>query len=190
MNSLSMNIGHLQRLVVLSLYFTLLWFYFSVYAPGYFIWLILITSALVWFLFEYYKNKYDVIILRNAIVLGLFLMIFNFIVENIGAYFNFWRVGMTVFHVMEVPIEVMFICLFGGAAWALAQPKKFNPISTVTNILLFSTFGMIGEGTLIHNEIMYYANGWTSFHAFGGYAIAWIILFYVWYKLLPQNKKI
>lgn len=142
---------HLTRIVVLFIYFTVLGYYFYNYAPGYVIWPILVGSAIVWFGAEYYQNIKNTALVKNAFLLGFFLMVFDFIVENIGATLNLWRVSVTTFPVIAVPIEVMLLCLIGGTAWALAQPKKFNQYNAILDILLFSIFGMIGEFTLIQN---------------------------------------
>ena len=83
-------------------------------------------------------------------------------------------------HVGYVPIEIMLICLIGGAAWALAQPRKFNLANATADTLLFTAFGAIGEFVLIRNGIMHYYPPWTSVFAVLGYFITWVILHGVW----------
>jgi hypothetical protein len=176
--------NHLRRLGVLFIYFLILAYLLWTYQIGEIILHVLVISAIVWFFYEYLQ-KNSLRDLNAAFELGLFLMLFDFLVENIGATLDLWEVTQTIFHVVYVPIEIMALTLIGGTAWALAQPKEFNKINSAIDMLFFSAFGALGEFLLIKNNVMFYSNGWTSIHAFFGYFITWGILHYLRYRVLP-----
>lgn len=178
----SVDYVHLLKVAGLFVYFSILAYLFLIVRPGWYIWPILILSAIAWLSIELSGKRRSREEIKSAFFLGLFLMIFDFAVENLGGYFGYWQVGSTLFHVGYVPIEVMFLTLIGGMAWALAQPRAYSFKSSLVDILLFSVFGAIGESVLRFNGVMFYADGWTHFHAFAGYAITWIILHYLRYK--------
>jgi hypothetical protein len=176
--------SHAKKIGFLFIYFLILAYLLWTYNIGEIILPILVLSAILWFFLEYLtgvKQK-D---LNAAFEIGLFLMLFDFAVENIGGLMDLWQVTQTAFHVIFVPIEIMALTLIGGTAWALAQPKKFNKINSALDILLFSIFGAAGEFLLIKNGMMFYSGGWTSIHAFLGYFITWSILHYLRYKIVP-----
>lgn len=146
---------------------------------------ILIFGGAFWFLYEYRINSS---LAKNAFTLGLFLMIFDWIVENLGAMVNLWQSTNSFFFVVAVPIEIMLLATVGGAAWALHFPKKMDKIYILGDSLIFASFGMIGEMLLIANNQMVYGTGWTSLHAFIGYFFAFIILSFIWYKVVLKNR--
>lgn len=185
---MAFNKTHVMKLGVLFIFFLILAFFLWNYDVGYIILPVLLAAAVIWFIYEYTRGvkKKD---LNTAFEIGLFLLLFDFAVENIGAILEFWQVTKTVFHVIYVPIEIMALTLVGGAAWALAQPKKFNKMNSALDILLFSVFGAAGEFLLIKNNIMFYSGGWTSIHAFLGYFITWCILHYLRYRVVPIVRK-
>jgi hypothetical protein len=131
-------------------------------------------------------NKTDKRRIKLAALVGVFLVAFDFLFENSGTMLGLWRSSGSIFPVLTVPIEVMIICLFGGTAWALYLPRKFNLLHTILDILLFATFGTYGEYVLMQNGMMMYYQWWTSIHAFAAYAGTWIILHAVKYKLMSK----
>jgi len=138
------------------------------------IWGILDVCAVGWLAIEVRgKSQKD---LGRAIEIGIFLMIFDFIVENIGKVLGLWETYNSIFFVGAVPIEVMLLALAGGTAWALYQPHRFYGVYTFVNILIFATFGTIGEYIIAEKGLMVYMGGWTSLHAFFGYVLTWMIL--------------
>lgn len=175
---------HATRLVVLFVYFLLLAFILWKYDVGYIILPVLVASAVIWFIYEYTRGVKKKA-LNAAFEIGLFLMLFDFVVQNLGALLDLWQVVDTALHVIYVPIEIMALTLIGGTAWALAQPKNFNRINSALDVLLFSVFGAAGEFLLIKNNVMFYSGGWTSLHAFLGYFITWSILHYLRYNVVP-----
>ena len=180
-----MDKNHLKKILVLGIYFSLLALVFWFFKLGYVIWPILILSAVVWFFYEYSKKKN---VLKQAFLLGVFLMIFDVIVENAGGILGFWSVESSVFYLGYVPIEVMILILIGGTAWAMAQPKKIYPVNVAADVLLFTIFGALGEFVLIHNGMMVYSNGWNSLYALVGYFLTWVMLHFVWHRILRRGK--
>lgn len=151
---------------------------------GYSLYLILILLGAFALVYHYNKKKN---IPRKAFTLGIFLVVFDFIVENSGAILGYWNTYGSRFFVGAVPIEIMILILFGGTAWAMHLPKKFNKIFLFGESTVFGFYGALGEYLLILNGLMIYKGGWTFIHAFFGYFFTWIILFLVWYKII--NKK-
>jgi len=181
---MALDKNHAMKIGILFVYFCILAYILWTYKIGYVILPILVLSSIAWFLYEYSRGVKQTV-LNAAFEIGLFLMLFDFIVENVGAFFGLWQVGTSALFVSFVPIEIMALCLIGGTAWALAQPKKFGKMDTALDIALFSMFGTLGEFLLIKNGIMSYSGGWTSLHAFLGYFITWCLLHYLRYRVVP-----
>jgi hypothetical protein len=148
------------------------------------IWWTLAGLAVAWLAFEYALNRKSPGMLKKAVLMGLFLMVFDFIFEGSGTLFGLWRSSHSILPILTVPVEVMLICLIGGAAWYLYLPEKFNRFHSAADILLFAFFGALGEAVLVGNGMMTYYQWWTSYHAFVAYGITWVILHYVRYRLL------
>jgi len=165
--------------IILSLFF---WYSLPI-LPKFSFWSILLFLALAWFLIEVKINWMKRKRIKKAVMIGLFLMIFDFIFENSGFYIGFWTSFHSLFFVLTVPVEIIGVTLLGGIAWALYLPRKFNRLYSVADILLFSIFGTLGELILTTNGIMSYSSGWTSLHAFFSYMITWIILHTLNYKI-------
>ena len=53
-------------------------------------------------------------------------MVFDWVVENIGALFGYWFRSGSAFFVLAVPIGVLIAALLGCYAYALFLPKKFD----------------------------------------------------------------
>ena len=158
--------------------------------PTFSFWLILLTLTIAWFLIEVKLNWKNRIRIKKALAIGLFLMIFDFIIENLGAvgfFLGQWRSFYSLYFVLYVPIEIIFVTLLGGTAWALYLPKKFNIFYSLGDILLFSTYGMIGEYILVANGIMQYRVKWVPY-VFIGYLITWIILHILAYRVVKVSS--
>jgi len=156
-------------------------------------WIILGTCAIGWFVIELYIEKPDLKRLKRALYVGIFLLVYDFAFENSGTLLGLWYSSNSLIpvcvpvestYVACVPIEVMMVTLFGGAAWALYIPRKFKLTYSILDILLISTFGALGEFILIQYGLMHYLLWWTSLHAFISYMGTWIILHFVNYKIL------
>lgn len=178
---------YLTNILKLVIFFTVLgvFFWYSLpLLPNFSFWSILLLLAIIWFLIELkinWKRKKEI---KKALIIGLFLMVFDFIFENSGFYLGLWQSSYSLFFVLTVPIEIMGVTLLGGTAWALHLPRKFNRMYSVLDILVFSIFGTLGEFILLNNGVMTYLDGWTSVYAFFSYMLTWIILHTLKYKVL------
>ena len=181
--TISPTLSQRCKLNSLLLLFTLLAAIVLIFPLGNVIYVILIACAVSWLAVEL---KFDVAgkSIRNAFFIGVFLMAFDFAVENIGGFLGYWKTYGSAFPIYFVPLEIMLVCVLGGTAWALYLPEKFNIVYSIFDILFFSFFGAAGESLLIQNGLMHYYGGWTSVHAFFGYAVTWIILHFIRYRVL------
>lgn len=180
------------------MYIILLWFFCLLAILLYLVdfagqsWHILAASALGFFALEFYLNWRGFLDdrMRKALFMGVFLLIFDFVFQTSGALLGLWGPSGSIYILGAVPVEVMAITLFGGIAWALYLPKKFDLSFSLLDILLFSFFGAFGEWLLIRNGVFYYAEAWTSIHAFISYAFTWAVLHYVNYNVRLESEKI
>jgi len=178
---------HAAKLSVLFAYFCLLAYVLWNFQIGYVILPLLVASAIAWLLYEYSRGRKPAE-LRAAAFIGLFLMLFDFAVQNAGGALGLWQVTQTALRVIYVPIEIMLLTLVGGTAWALAQPKRFGLVDSALDIALFSVFGMVGEFLLIRNGVMLYSGPWTSALAFAGYFATWCILTWLRYRAAGRAR--
>jgi len=162
-------------------------------------WWIIPSISVILFLFEYRKSTPKN--LKAALIIGAFLMVFDFVFENVGTLvFGYWGTYASSFTILAVPIEVMLTCFFGGTAWALyvlsahtsfisKYRKQSNPSLRYSLILLnlffFGAGGAAAEWSLIQRDVMYYAKGWTTPHAFVAYFATWTMLHVLLNKLRP-----
>ena len=162
-------------------------------------WWIIPSISVVLFLFEYRKSTPKN--LKAALLLGTFLMVFDFVFENVGTLvFGYWWTEGSSFSILAVPIEVMLTCFFGGTAWALyvlsahtsfisKYRNQSNPSLRYSlillNLLFFGAGGAAAEWSLIERGVMYYAGGWTTPHAFVAYFATWTMLHVILNKLRP-----
>lgn len=176
-------------LVIKFLAFFLIFVLFWLLTPnaGLVTYIILVSLAIIWAIHETVSPERKFLI-KHALLLGLFLMLFDFAVENLGFFMNLWTSPQSLFSVISVPIEIMVLTFIGGYAWAMHLPLKFNKIFMFFEVLIISFFGALGEHSLILNKMMIYTNGWTSIHAFLAYALTFVILFGVWYKVIREIK--
>jgi hypothetical protein len=147
-------------------------------------WLLVISAGL-WVLYERNRNKkFD---MARAFALGVFLMLFDWFVETYGLFLGQWQTAHSLFSVgAAVPIEIMLLCLIGGTAWAMHFPKRLSWTYIAGDTLIFATFGTLGEYLMQLNGLMIYMGGWTSAHAFIGYAITWLLMSYAWYRIIKK----
>ncbi|MFH0832849.1 MAG: hypothetical protein V1900_03970 [Candidatus Aenigmatarchaeota archaeon] len=178
-----------KALVIKAIVFSLIGVFFWFLTPnaGLLTYATLVVLASVWLGYEIAKPKKRNMI-KYALLLGVFLMVFDFIVENLGFYSGLWTSPQSIFSVISVPIEIIALTFIGGFAWAMHLPLKFDKVYMLFEVLIFGFFGALGEYLLIVNKMMIYTNGWTSLYAFFGYAVTWIILFAVWYKVIRRFK--
>jgi hypothetical protein len=177
-----------EKLLGKFMVFSLIGIFFYSVTPnaGYAMYITLIATALAWLFYEWNFHGKPVI---PALSLGVFLVVFDWIIENAGGILGFWYTKHSIFTVGYVPIEIMVLILVGGTAWAMHLPARLNKKFVYLECLLFGLFGAFGEWLFQLNDLMVYGNGWTSIHAFFGYAIVWFILFWVWYTVINKRKK-
>jgi len=166
--------------------FSALGFIFSTFKPRDFIWLILVECSILWFLIEFYHNRNNPGALKKAAIMGLSLMLVGFVAENVGGALGLWGILESVLFIGYMPIEVMLICFLVGFAWSLYLPEKFNKNYSLYDVLLFSSFGTLGEIALVNNSIMQYHTGWGTPFVFAGYLMVWVVLHIINYKVLQD----
>jgi len=182
MKNPNLDTNSLRMLIKLTIYFIFLALLFRFFNTGQLSWDILLASAIVWFGIEARKERER---LANALKIGAFLLVFDFIFENTGWLMGLWQTK-SAFAVGVVPIEVMGIALFGGAAWALYVPKKFKLWNSFFDSIIFAFFGALGEWLLIQQGLFVYKLWWTSLFAFIAYFLTWVILHFVRYKVVKN----
>ncbi len=171
-----------RKLMSLTGYFILLGLFLYFVPLGQLAWVVLLASAITWFVLESRERKKG---LGNALKIGAFLLVFDFIFENSGWIFGLWQTK-SIIAVGVVPIEVMGIAFFGGAAWAMYLPKKFNLWHSLSDSVIFAFFGALGERLLIMQGLFVYKLWWTSVAAFFAYFLTWVILHFVRYHVFKD----
>ncbi len=173
-----------RKLVILTVYFVILALVIHSVDLGQLSWYVVLVSALAWFGLEARENRGRIL---NAMKVGAFLLIFDFILENSGWLLGLWYTK-SQFAVGVVPLQVMGIAFFGGTAWALYLPRKFDLRHSVSDCLVFATFGALGEWLLIGQVLFVYQQWWTSYDAFAAYFLTWVILHYVRYGVFFRGE--
>ena len=166
--------------------FSLIGLFFWILTPnaGYLIYLTLVIAAVLALAWKSIGKPPS----GRVFILGLFLMLFGWVVENAGGVIGLWNTYRSVFPVLYVPIEIMLLTLIGGMAWAMHLPERLTKRFILAESLVFGFFGSLGEWLLIKNGIMSYNTGWTSVHAFFGYFLTWLLLFAVWSRIKGKPK--
>lgn len=175
----------IAKIIVFSI--TGLFFYLLTPNAGLITYGTLLLGAIGWAVYETAKKEKKPLRIR-AVCMGIFLMVFDFIAENLGAFCGLWTSPESFFSVITVPIEIMALTVIGGYAWSMHLPLKANRTFMFFEVLIFGFYGALGEYLLILNGMMIYMNGWTSVHAFVAYTVVWIMLFEIWYKVIKKPK--
>ncbi|MDD5317993.1 MAG: hypothetical protein PHF51_04675 [Candidatus ainarchaeum sp.] len=137
---------------------------------------VLVLSACGWLAFEVAVTRPGARRLGRALLLGLFLSAFDFLVETLGGVFGLWTTHYSALPLGLVPAEIAALCLVGGTAWALYIPKKMGLAGAAVDVSVFAFFGALGEALLIEAGLMRYAGGWNSWLAFAAYAVTFALL--------------
>ena len=124
--------------------------------------------------------------LKDAALVGIFLLALDLVFENAGAAFGLWAVRWGLVMFGAVPVEIVIVTLFGGFAWALYMPAKFNFRHSLLDAAMFAFFGTFGEFLLIQGGLMSYYSWWNPALAFVSYAGAWALLNFVRYKVVEE----
>jgi len=164
-------------------------------------WWIIPSISVLLFVFEYRKSTTRN--LKVALFIGAFLMVFDFIFENVGTLMlGYWGTRGSSLFVLAVPIEVMLSCFFGGTAWALyvlsahdsfvtthqsMSSKSLRFYLMLLDLIFFGAGGAAAEWCLIQRDFMYYAGGWTTQHAFVAYFAVWTMLHILLNRLTPSK---
>lgn len=147
-----------------------LWTYLLLMAVGIF------STGVAWF-----KPGHDQ--LKKALLLGLFLAVFDFVFENAGAMTGLWYSQGASAYLLAVPIQVFLIALLAGAAFHLALPARKDALYMTATALLIAVIGAGIESILLDHQLLTYANGWTSTHAVLSYWATFLLLHIVNLKL-------
>ncbi|MFH0896905.1 MAG: hypothetical protein V1850_02505 [Candidatus Bathyarchaeota archaeon] len=164
-------------------------------------WIIPIVSTLLFLLEQRRSIKSN---LKIALLIGFFLLVFDFAFENTGTLiFGSWGTKGSFLFILAVPTEVMITCFFGGAWWAQHFISVYSQFTSGfqghansrlrfyligLDLFFFGIGGAIAEWFLIQRGIMYYANGWNSIHAFIAYLATWLILHILLYVLIKRTS--
>ena len=86
------------------------------------------------------------------------------------------------------------VCIVSTRLTRIEVSKPFKHVLRFPLILLDLTFfgvgGAAGEWCLIQRGFMYYANGWTTFHAFLSYFVVWSMLHILLNKVTPPETTV
>jgi len=154
-------------------------------------------------LFAFEHRRSTIRNLKAALLTGAFLIVFDFIFENVGTLvLGYWGTRGSSLFVLAVPIEVMLTCFFGGTAWALYVLSAHNSFVTnhqsisskslryyliLLDLVFFGAGGAAAEWCLIQRNVMYYAGGWATQHAFVAYFAVWTMLHILLNRLTPSR---
>jgi len=114
---------------------------------------------------------------KRAVLLGLFLAVFDFVFQNAGAWAGYWVSKGSVLWLVAVPVEVSIIAFCAGGAFALL----FNPREVSLKVLAVACLAIAATGALVESilttcGLLVYSNGWTSAAALVSYWAAFILI--------------
>lgn len=144
-------------------------------------WLIFPLAAFTWFITEIKKSTSGI---KLAIVMGVFLSTFDWIIENLGAIYGYWVSNFSNFYILAVPFEVGIAALFGGAMLSLLVTRSKPTVKQIViGSAIFALAMTFGEYYANVVGLMKYGNGWWSLHAFFAYFGTWLLFFFLNKKL-------
>jgi hypothetical protein len=121
--------------------------------------------------------------LKQALLLGAFLAVFDFVFENAGAQAGLWYSQGAPIYLLAVPIQVYFIALLAGMAFHLVLPARKDMLYIMATSLLIAAVGTGIESILLDHGLLTYAGGWTSTHAVMAYWATFMLMHIVNLKL-------
>ena len=171
--------------VIFSLSAILVWLFLPSLPPASF-WFLLLVPAVVWFTIEIKINWKDKSRISKSVIIGILLVVFNLLINYNGVLQDIYIISSqySLFFILANPIELLLISFFGGTAWFLHLPKKFNLLRSVIDVAMLASFGTVAElFILTQNDLMTYISV-ASIDPFFTYALVWSILHFVYYKIL------
>jgi len=126
-------------------------------------------------------------LLKPALVLGLFLMVFDFLFESLGAVLGLWHINPanSILMLGVVPVEVLLIAFFAGATYYYILAPKTDFKRMVFTALMIATAGMVLEKELIALNHMTYSPdsatfiSWNPIYAFIAYFAVFTLLYFI-----------
>lgn len=176
--------SRLTLLFLVALFSSLALLVYVSVIPAQATYLTLATIAAIWCMAELRLNRKDIGAVRRAALVGIFLMALDFAFQNSGWLLGLWQTHGSVLAIGVVPVEIMLICLIGGTAWALYLPRSYDRLQTLMDILVFATYGTLGEYMLRLIGLMEYYQWWNAGWAFLAYALVWVLLHFVKYRVV------
>jgi hypothetical protein len=173
--------------LITSLFFFVLILSMRIFSPSVTWWLTAGLSA-AWFLLEHNLHR-EVSPSRVmwAAHMGIFLMLLCFLFYAGGSLLGLLRTSGSSFQVLSVPVELLFLSLFFGAAHYIYLPRAFDPVFSAMDVTFFAFFGAAWESLLIRNGMLAYYAWWTPTHALLAFGCAWVILHFVKYRFLTPK---
>jgi len=136
---------------------------------------LLITAIALWAVIFYFKRP-DKTTRKRAVKLGLFLLVFDFVFENIGYVLGLWEATGSIYRVIAPPIEVVGIALLAGYTYSVLFPKKFDWNLGLASSLLIAVTGVAFESILIGEKLLAYTGWWDSYFALVSYFVTFLIM--------------
>ncbi len=140
------------------------------------LWIFLLIAAISIWAIAYYLVRPNKETKRRAVALGLFLLIFDYIFENIGYQLGLWEASGSIYRLLAPPIEVMVVAFLSGYTYSLIFPKKFDWNIGLSSSLLIAVVGTAFEAILVGQNLLTYTGGWTSYHALISYFVTFLML--------------
>lgn len=125
-------------------------------------------------------------LLKPAMMLGLFLAVFDFAFETLGGVLGLWESSNSILALGFVPLEVFLIAFFAGATYYYVLANKADLKRMVFTSLMIATAGMVIEKELITMGHLAYSPAWNPIYAFIAYFAVFTILYFV--KGFVHNK--
>jgi len=114
-------------------------------------------------------------ILRLSLCYGALLVIIDFVVQSLGAYFKLWKTTGSILFVGAVPIEVLVIAFMAGSIVA----RLTTDIQPCILGIAVAGVGAYIEAMLVKINVLHYYSAWNSALAFATYLV--IFTLYTWF---------
>ena len=111
----------------------------------------------------------------KAVKLGMFLVVFDFIFENIGAAVGLWHTAGSSLQLLAVPVEVVGIAFCSGFVYSLLF-SKMKRAELIFICSIIAVAGTVLEAALIKDGMLFYTGWWNSYLAYVSYLIAFFML--------------